>query len=84
MITKRIKSTFLNQVAIHEKYVKQAVKEQTPLCLVYDNKSMIIPFEEIEKRGKLGKETFLDKFSNEFYRLVYFKFKPDETQQSLL
>ena len=83
MIKKKIKTIFVGKVGVHEKYIKRALEKKEDLFLEHGEETMTIPYAEIKKLGKVGKETFLDKFNREFYKLWYFEWKPQTKQDEL-
>lgn len=84
MIVKKVKSLFMGKVAVHQKYIKKAVEKEEDLLVKYKESSMIIPWQKIDKKGKMGKEVYLDKFENEYYNLIYFEWKPGKIQEKLI
>ena len=84
MINKNVKTLFIGKVGIHQKYIQAAVQRKEDLCLKYEEESMIIPWQEVEKKGKIGDEVHLDKFNGNYYRLVYFNWRPSIVQKKLI
>ncbi|GAF67547.1 unnamed protein product [marine sediment metagenome] len=85
MIKKNVKSIFVGKVGIPQKYVENAIERKEDLCLVHQAETMIIPWEQLEKKGTVGDEVFLDKFNDgKYYRLIYFKWKPSIIQKKLI
>ena len=84
MIQKKIKTIFLGKIGINEKYCDMALKEKEDLYLKFNNDLMVIRWNEIDALGKPGKETYLDRFSNNFYKLRYFEWRPKCRQKELL
>ena len=80
----KVKTIFMGKIAINQKFCDRAVKEKEDLYIKVGNDLMVIRWNEIDMLGKLSRKTYLDKFSNNFYRLIYFDWQPKEVQETLL
>lgn len=85
MISVKANSLWKGRVGIREKYVSEAIDKNQDLLLIHLNEQMLIlstdiPFEIVGR----SKETFPDQFSEERHHLVYFRWKPTQTQRSLI
>lgn len=80
----KVKTLFLGKVGVHQKYVENAKRNKEDLYLKLNNDLMVIRYDEIDMLGRMSRKTYLDRFSNNFYRLVYFDFRPQQRQKELL
>ena len=85
MITVKANSLFQHKVAIRDKYIEMAEKCKEDLQIIYLTEQMVIPYREIEERivGR-SKSAVPDYFSEEFHFLIYFQWKPNKVQRSLI
>lgn len=85
MIKIAIKSLWRGQVAVHRKYVKQAILAGQGLIFTLQGQQMVIAPQDV--RGAIrfvSQELFIDRFTHEEYRLVYFDWNPNVIQGVLL
>lgn len=83
MIRVKVRTIFRGQVAIHEKYLENALKKG--LQIVFQERIMSIPMEEVRQKIK-GKshEPFKDRYTGEPYHLFYLDWRPDKEVQNKL
>ncbi len=84
MIKKKIKTVWNGKIGLHVKYYQRAKEKKEDILLVKGNEQMLIPYQEIDKKVVGKSQYFKNKFNNDFYYLVYFDWKPEIIQQTLL
>ena len=85
LIKLKIRSTWQGQIGIPQKYVKEALINGTGFRFEYQDDAMELKPEEIKGSIKgLSTESFKDKFSGDFYKLVYFNWHPNQPKQRTL
>ena len=83
MIKLTVESIWKGQVAIRDKYLKEALKEG--LQIKYKDKLMTLRAGEIEEKIKgRSEKPFLDRYKKEFHYLIYFDWRPDDADQGKL
>jgi len=85
MIKIRVRTKWKHRVGIRDRYVKQALNNKEDLLIYYYYDSMLIPYDEIEKKiiGR-SKKPIPDYYSDEKHFLIYFVWKPSLFQKKLL
>lgn len=86
MVEVKVKTTWQGKVAIRDRYFYEAKTKKEDLLIRVGRDIMKIPLTELEdKVVARSEEPVEDKFSNppEFHYLIYFDWKPTETQEKL-
>jgi len=81
MISKVVSTIWAGQVAVHEKYIKQAKKKRTDLEIIVGRERMFIKRLDIDLLVRSKSELIQDKFSDEKYRLWYFLWNPETKEE---
>ena len=84
MIKIKIKSIWMGQVGIRDKYIAQAREGKEDICITKGNDFMVIPFFNLDE-AIIGKSEFpfKDKYSKESHYLIYFNWRPITLQKKL-
>ena len=81
MTIKRVTTIWADQVAVHEKYIKQAKKQKQDLEIIVGNQRMFIKVGDLDYKVRRISEPIQDKFSSGTYRLWYFNWKPETKEE---
>lgn len=80
----KARSIWHGKVGIHSKYFEKAIQENLGMEIHYQNEYMVMSPEQVSSTKERSKETFTDKFKGTSYYLVYYKWKPNVVQGTLL
>ena len=80
----KIKTLWQGKVGIRDKFIKEVQKNREGIQILHANTFMNIGADEISSKI-VGKSDFpvKDKYSSESHYLLYFLWKPDNSQKSL-
>ena len=81
----KIKRLWHGKASVRDYLVNEALlnHEELHISLIGTNQEMIIPYEDLIKKGTWNKEKFRSKHDFRTYSLVDYEFKPDERQTKL-
>jgi len=89
MIKIKVNTIWQGQVAIRDKYLKQAQERQEDILIIHGQEQMLIPHLTAHKYNAISQKPVKDKFrygdiyvAEEHY-LLYYKWKPTARQESL-
>ena len=79
MITKVVTSIWkeTKQVAVNEKYIKQAKKKKQDLEIIVGRQRMFIKVGDLDLKVNSKSAPIQDKFSSGTYKLWYFNWRPE-------
>lgn len=80
----RVKTLWLGQVGVRDKYIQEAEQNGHDLEIHHKGQIMTIPHQWIGRRIHARSETpFYDRFNGQEHYLVYFLWQPDPEPQTL-
>lgn len=81
MTIKRVETIWAGQVAVHEKYIKQAKRKKQDLEIIVGSQRMIVKVGDLNLKVRSISPPIQDKFSPGTYRLWYFNWKPETKEE---
>lgn len=72
-----VKRLYNGLASLRDYQVQIAIQKGQDILIKYQNQKMTIPHDEIPKRGTLSKVKTKSKYNGKEYKLVDFRFKPD-------
>ena len=86
MVTVEVKTVWQGMVAVRDRIVNEARQSKQGLIIVHGQDKMIIPHIELKKRiARVSEGRFKDHYGrSDPNRLIYYPWKPDIKQESLL
>ena len=77
----RVKKTWNGLVSVRDYIVKDCIDKNDSLCIIYKDKSMTIPANELKDRAfQCHKTDIRSKFNSGTYQLYDFKWEIDDEQ----
>ena len=80
MIKVKVNTIFQGQVAIRDKYLKQAEATGQDILITHDKDQMLIRFTEVHKYKARSLHPVKDRYSKEKHLLVYYDWEPTSVQ----
>ena len=84
MIKVKVNTIWQGQVAIRDKYLKQAQEKMEDILIIHGQEQMVIRWVQAHNYKAISEKPVKDKYSKEKHYLLYYDWKPTARQESLV